>query len=208
MNRATTENIAAAQAAGLKDCSLNLIPAGGLLSEFFSKWDDIRKAAPGGYVEVNGMILYTDFDADVTYDDYCRFIFGQRPEEMAQERRKEVERIERELREFRRRIPEIYDDFTTSRAEGLIVPQDLPEWRCAVRHCLEGMYSDLCLRSALDIIRWLNDGDDFDQIRKKSDIYGHTGCSWGQTLGLVSRFGGVRGKSFFDYCYPNKTQSK
>ena len=204
MNRATNENIAAAQAAGLKDCSYNLVPAGGALSEFFSKWDDIRRTAPGGYVQVNGMILYTDFDADVTYDDYCRFIFGQRPEEMEQEQRKEVERIERELREFRRRIPKLYDDFTTGRAEGLIAPQDLAMWRGAVRHCLEGMYGDLCLRSALDIIRWLNDGDGFDEIRKKSDVYGHTGNSWCQTLSLVNMFGGVRGKSFFDYNYPKK----
>ena len=50
----------------------------------------------------------------------------------------------------------------------------------------------------------LADGDDFDEIRKKSDVYGHTGNSWCQTLSLVNMFGGVRGKSFFDYNFPKK----
>ena len=69
MNRATTENIKAAEAAGLKNVSALLCPAGGLIRDFFADWDKVRKSAPGAFVEVNAVLLYTDFDADVTYDE-------------------------------------------------------------------------------------------------------------------------------------------
>ena len=121
---------------------------------------------------------------------------------MERERQRDCERIERERRAFLRSIPNLYEELVAGRALMVIAAKDLPEWCRAVRHCLEGMYGDLCIRSALDIIGWLHDGDEFSAINEKSKVYGHSGGSWCQTIQLVKRFGGPRGESFFEYSTP------
>lgn len=199
MNRATEENIKAAKHFGLEDFSSEVFAEFRTLTAMFRGWGDFCAKHRDGFCTINGMILYTDLDVDVTYDDYCKFFFGKTAKELDDERKKEFEQIERDRRNFRRNIPKFYADFTSGRAEQLIEPEQRAKWGDCVRHCLEGMYGDLLIRSALDIIEWLRDGDEFEEVVKKSDVYGHSGYSWGQTRQIVEMFGGVRGKSFAEW---------
>ena len=200
MNRATQENIEAARSAGLRE--LTFYPwenhtIGKILQE---EWPEFRATCKNAFILLNGVILYTDLDVDVTYDDYCKFVFGKSPDQIERERMEEAERVEREHRLFRRKIPELYDFYTEAQNAGDVISSEkMDEWKDAVRTMLEGTYGDLCPKSALEIIRWLADGDEFCEIRKKLNVYGHSGGSMIRTLRLVETFGGVRGKSFAEW---------
>lgn len=204
MNRATKENIEAADALGWNNIGPCVFNKANTVQGMFEEWENVRKKYPHSYICINGVMLCSDIDVDVTYDDYCMMVFGKPSEtqkrEWRQELKKECERIERDQRAFRRKIPKLYFRYAhDERSTALIPPDKLNEWSEAVRYCLEGMYGDLCIRCCLEIIECLQDGDAFDEVIKKIEDYGHSGYSWSQTRRLVELFGGVRGKSFAEW---------
>ena len=204
MNRATKPNIEAAKAAGLREISPLELADCCTVKDVFRAWEEVRTHYSKGYYIINGVILYTEFDVEVNYDDYCMLLFGKPSEVERREWREEFkrnnERIDRERRAFRRRIGDLYLELAVDeRHTALIEPDMRQEWCKAVRQVLEGTYRDFCIQAALEIIENLRDGDSFDEIRMKQQDYGHSGGSWSVTVNLVEKFGGVRGRTFAEY---------
>lgn len=147
----------------------------------------------------NGVELCSD---TVTLNSAYEAIVGCTKDEF--DRRIEELKIEEERKksEFEQKKPELIKDAQEKGAK-LIAPELVSDWNAYVEKSFDGLYQGMDVNATIEILEAINNGAEWDEVKKIFDGQGHSGMSAGLVGSLVEKFSGHDGaRSYLAYDGP------
>lgn len=150
----------------------------------------------------NGINAYGKFNehiltSDMTIDEAYFLVVGKTKVEYDKDEQAWFERCKREEEEYKAKIPELIEKW---KAEGrkVLSEDKITRWDEILLIRLNDLYREADLKSCLEIIALLNNGEPFDVVKCALDAQGHSGLSY-MLVRAITRELANRGNDFYNY---------
>ena len=146
------------------------------------------------YGEFNGRILYSD---TVTMDNAYKELIGKTKSEFDKSQKDMKERLEKEDREHKEKIPALTQEWV-KKGKEILNEDKWGKWEKVVPLRLSDLYRGMELGCCLEIIEVINNSGDFDDAAEKLNLQNHSGVSYGLVCTMIKEFCD-KGSDFLKY---------
>ena len=148
-------------------------------------------------IHFNGIWLYSSKTIDENYKIYTGMTRDESIAESERLRAEYREQAKREEQEFKAQIPQLIEE-NIRKGHEILDEKYWNEWDEVVPIRLNDLYRGMELGATLELVKLLNEGEEFEKVNEVFKAQGHSGMSYSLMKSMVSTFCD-RGKEFFEW---------